>query len=268
MDSLKKLRLEYDGLRKTITDYTSEGNIINFLDGLKFNIKEEDFESITYYLNEICKWYDYNIDKIHDNEYVIDIEAHDRNKNILETLRNDFNLNYTLEKGNEDNMYSKIFLSHTSTDAKYGNAIRNFLIALGIKDEQLIYTSSPLNKIPVGNNIFEYLKANIKKDILVIFLFSNDYLKSSACLNEMGAAWIVGNDYMNIYTPDFNFDNSQYQNCVVDKSKMGIILKNDEHCKMGILELKDKIIKNFGLSVNEKQCIYYIDKFMNEIVGG
>lgn len=35
MDNLKRLELEYEGIRETILDYTSEGNIVNFLDGLK-----------------------------------------------------------------------------------------------------------------------------------------------------------------------------------------------------------------------------------------
>ena len=78
-----------------------------------------------------------------------------------------------------------------------------------------------MHKIPTGNNIFEYLKENINRDILVIFLWSNEYLKSAACLNKMGSAWIIESDYINMYVPDFDFDNPQYHNCVVDTKKMG-----------------------------------------------
>lgn len=265
MDSLKKLELEFEGIRKTIEDYTSEGNIINFLDGLKKQLEIKDLEAITYYINEIYSWYEHNINKIHRNEFVVDPSAHDRNKKILEEIQTEIQMNKEIEK-REKKMYSKIFLSHNSYDKKYGDAIRNILMSLGLKKEQLIYTSHPLHKIPTGNNIFDYLKHNIQKDILVIFLWSNEYLKSAACLNEMGAAWIIESDYINMYTPDFDFNNPQYHNCAVDTREMGVVLKNDEHCKIGMVELKQKLIRNLGLAIDEQEWIYSLDEFMKNIM--
>ena len=71
MDNLKRLELEYEGIRGTILDYTSEGNIVNFLDGLKKQIDIKDIEAITYYINEICAWYEKNINQIYENEFVV-----------------------------------------------------------------------------------------------------------------------------------------------------------------------------------------------------
>lgn len=265
MDNLKKLELEYEGIRKTILDYTSEGNIVNFLDGLKKQIEIKDIEAIAYYTNEIYAWYEKNINQICGNEFVVDPSAHERNKKILEEIRAEFQMKK--EIGTEEKkMYSKIFLSHNSYDKKYGDAIRNLLMSLGLRKEQLIYTSHPLHKIPTGNNIFEYLKQNIQKDILVIFLWSNEYLKSAACLNEMGAAWIIESDYINMYTPDFDFNNSQYHNCAVDTRKMGVVLKHDENCKMGMVELKQKLFQNLGLVIDEQEWIYSLDEFMSNIM--
>ncbi len=265
MDNLKKLELEYEGIRKTILDYTSEGNIVNFLDGLKKQIDLKDIEAIAYYINEICVWYEKNINQIYENEFVVDSSAHDRNKKILEEIQVRFQTQRGIGK-EEKKMYSKIFLSHNSYDKKYGDAIRNLLMSLGLRKEQLIYTSHPLHKIPTGNNIFEYLKQNIQKDIFVIFLWSNEYLKSAACLNEMGAAWIIESDYISMYTPDFDFNNPQYHNCAVDIRKMGVVLRNDEHCKMEMVELKQKLIQNLGLAIDEQEWIYSLDEFMKNIV--
>ena len=145
------------------------------------------------------------------------------------------------------------------------DALRKLFIALGLKNEQLIYTSHPLNKIPIGDNIFDYLKENIQKDIFVIYLWSNEYLKSAACLNEMGATWIVESDYINIYTPDFDFNNTQYHNCAVDTKKMGIILKDDERCKIGMVELKNKLLERLGLTIDEQEWVYHLDEFMKDI---
>ena len=88
-------------------------------------------------------------------------------------------------------MYSKILLSHSSSDTKYGDALKKIIYCIRFKNEQLIYTSHPLNKIPIGDNIFDYLKENIQKIFLLYIFGQNEYLKSAACLNEMGATWIV-----------------------------------------------------------------------------
>lgn len=120
-------------------------------------------------------------------------------------------------------------------------------------------------QIPIGDNIFDYLKENIQKDIFVIYLWSNEYLKSAACLNEMGATWIVESDYINIYTPDFDFNNTQYHNCAVDTKKMGIILKDDERCKIGMVELKNKLLERLGLTIDEQEWVYHLDEFMKDI---
>ena len=96
-------------------------------------------------------------------------------------------------------------------------------------------------------------------------MLSDNYLNSVACLNEMGAAWVTETDYVNIYVPNFDFKNPKYHQCAVDTEKMGIILKNDEICKMGIIDLKNKIVSAFGLEVDEKSVSFNIDNFMNEI---
>ena len=66
MRELKKLELEYEGIRSSISKYTSDGSVINFLDGLKEQLKKNDAEAISYYTEEICKWYDLNITEIHN----------------------------------------------------------------------------------------------------------------------------------------------------------------------------------------------------------
>lgn len=269
VDNFKRLELEYEGIRKTILEYTTKGNIINFLDGLKLQIRAKDMESIKYYLNEICEWYSENISIIKSNEFVFDYSSHDRNKHLLEDLSRQFELennHVKVGKQKETDMYNKIFLSHCSSDVKYGNALRDLLMGLGINKQQLIYTSHPLHKIPTGNNIFDYLKDNINKNIFIIFLWSNEYLKSAACLNEMGAAWICESNYVNVYTPDFDFNNPQYNNCAVDTRKMGIVLNSNEQCKIGIIELKNEIVRGLGLSIDEQEWIFNLDKFMKDIL--
>lgn len=160
-----------------------------------------------------------------------------------------------------------IFLSHKSDDKKYADALEKFIMGLGVNENQLIYTSHPLHKIPMDENIYDYLRKHINTNVFIIFLFSNEYLKSPACMNEMGAAWVVQSDYTNIYTPDFSFGNPLYRQCAIDTNKMGAVLNGDEHCKASMIEFKDKIQNLFGLSNDEIKNQYLIDRFIKEISG-
>lgn len=159
----------------------------------------------------------------------------------------------------------KIFLSHRSSDKKYGDALERMIIGLGVKNEQLIYTSHPLHKIPMDVNIYDYLRENIHGNVFVIILWSNEYLDSPVCMNEMGAAWVVQSDYTNIYTPDFQFGNPKYHECAVDTRKMGAVLNGDAHCKASMIELKKKICSIFNISVDEQTWQYLLDNFIDEI---
>ena len=157
-----------------------------------------------------------------------------------------------------------IFISHSSKDKKYGNVLRNLLTGLGVKNNQLIYTSHPLHGIPTGENIFEYLRKNIHSNVFMIFLLSDEYFESVACLNEMGAAWVSKSDYLSVFVPKFNFKNSKFIDCVIDKQKMGIDL-SDLQCKTRMLYFKNQIKSLFNLSDNEANENFLLDKFMEEI---
>lgn len=158
-----------------------------------------------------------------------------------------------------------IFLSHRSSDKKYGDALEKLIRGLGVKDNQLIYTSHPLHKIPLDKNIYDYLKENIGQETFVIILWSNEYLESPACLNEMGAAWVMQTDYTNLYTPDFAFGNPKYHECAVDPRKMGAVLNGDANCKASMIEFRNKILKLFDLKIDEQAWTYLLDEFIKEI---
>ena len=99
----------------------------------------------------------------------------------------------------------------------------------------------------------------------MIILWSDMYLESPACLNEMGAAWVVQSDYTNIYVPTFSFGNPKYHECAVDTRKMGALLNGDEHCKASMIEFKNKVQELFELEKNEQNETYLLDEFIKEI---
>ena len=99
----------------------------------------------------------------------------------------------------------------------------------------------------------------------MIILWSDKYLESPACLNEMGAAWVTQTEYTNIYVPSFSFGNPKYHECAVDTKKMGAVLNGDEHCKANMIELKNKIEELFKLKNDEAKVTFLLDQFTDEI---
>ena len=99
----------------------------------------------------------------------------------------------------------------------------------------------------------------------MIIIWSDKYLESPACLNEMWAAWVTQTDYTNIYVPTFSFGNPKYHECAVDTTKMGAVLNGDAHCKANMIELKNKVERLFGLKNDETRTTFLIDQFIKEI---
>lgn len=220
----------------------------------------------------IQEWYNNSANDIASNQFVTDSEhrAHAENRKqiseFIDLLSKEDESDFfptTLEDSTVNEPI--IFLSHKSDDKKYGDAIRDYIIGLGVKNESLVYTSHPLHKVPLDMNIYDYLRKNIAGNVFVILLWSDAYLDSPACLNEMGAAWVAQKDYTNIYVPSFNFDNPKYHQCAVDIRKMGAVLNGDEHCKASMIELKNKIEDMFSLEVKEEHFIFLLDDFLKKI---
>jgi hypothetical protein len=269
MDVSKKLIIEFPGIKKTIEKYTS-GNVINHLNVLGAALDNNDIDTINYCLQEIVTWYDSNINAIHSNEFCTNKADHDRNKALLEEIQAEMK-SYTLLTASEQVNIKRdaapvIFLSHCSSDKLYADALAKFIVGLGIRNDQLIYTSHSLHKIPLDANIYEYLRDNIHKEIFMIILWSEEYLQSPACLNEMGAAWVAQSDYTNIFVPSFDFRNPKFHECAVDTRKMGVILNGNEHCKASMIELKNKIQGLFGLNNDEAQVAHMLNQFIGEIL--
>ncbi|MCQ2583804.1 MAG: toll/interleukin-1 receptor domain-containing protein [Treponema sp.] len=255
LDAFNKLQIEYDGIKKTIRHYTSEGLVTNYLNKLGSAIESKNAGNIEYCLKGILDWYNTNITDLTENGDLVDINLHKRNFELVENFYKIMSSTpnnckvFTEQVGNKKtNIKNRetndtiVFLSHSSSDKKYGDALRNFIVGLGVRNEQLIYTSHSLNKIPLDKNIYDYLRENFSKKVFMIILWSDEYLESPACLNEMGAAWVTQSDYTNIYVPSFNFGNPKYHECAVDTRKMGAVLRNDDNCKAHMIELKNKVL--------------------------
>jgi len=152
----------------------------------------------------------------------------------------------------------KIFISHSSKNANYGQAIVDLLLAIGIKNEQIIFTSNDAFGIPTGKNIFNWLKAVINEKPHVIYLLSSSYYSSIACLNEMGAAWIVESKHTIIFTPEFKTSSYEFQNGVLDPREMGFKITNHDRVTA--------FIETFRESFQISESVVFVSQKIREFI--
>lgn len=123
----------------------------------------------------------------------------------------------------------KYFISHSSKDSFYGESLVQLLINIGIPHDNIIFTSKSGFGIPKGVNIFDWLKSQIEDKPFVIYLLSDEYYSSVACLNEMGAAWMVENEHIALFTPRFDLNNPKFREGAIDPRKMSVFIdKKDD----------------------------------------
>lgn len=141
----------------------------------------------------------------------------------------------------------KLFISHSSKDVDYVEAIVGLLEILGLRDEEIICSSVPPYCIPLGNKVYEWLVNEFQNsDLHVIYAFSKDYYSSAASLNEMGATWAMKHKWTGVLLPGFQFN--QLDGCI-DKTQIAIKLDDSDNrtLKYRLSEFKDELIKEFNL---------------------
>ncbi|MDH3651631.1 MAG: TIR domain-containing protein, partial [Saprospiraceae bacterium] len=88
----------------------------------------------------------------------------------------------------------KIFISHSSADKIIiDDFVSKILqLGLGIQEEDIFCTSIQGMDIRNGEDFVSAIKDELLEVKVIIVVLSNNYKESEICLNEMGAAWILG----------------------------------------------------------------------------
>ena len=151
----------------------------------------------------------------------------------------------TTEKLSKEAKKKKIFISHSTKDCEYAKQLVNLLVHMGIKETEQIFCSSIGGTgIPLREHIYNYIKQEFQQfDIYVIMLLSENYYHSPACLNEMGATWILDLPDMPILLPGFSFSRIEGAE---DNRHIAIKLDADD-VKDKLLEFRDKVTTFFDI---------------------
>ena len=137
-----------------------------------------------------------------------------------------------------------VFISHSSKDKPFVEALVDLLESLGITKSNLFCSSVDGYGIFLSGDIFETIRGLFyKHELYVIFVHSPRYYESHVSLNEMGAAWVLKTDFCSILTKDMEFKD---MTGVVNNSTLSIKV-NSEDAPVRLTEMKDKLVNMLGL---------------------
>jgi len=164
-----------------------------------------------------------------------------------------------------DTKTTRIFISHSSKDVKYVSALVELLCDIGLNADHIFCSSIPGYGIPLDHDIYDFLKQQFQEHNLhVFFILSDNYYGSPACLNEMGAAWILQANYTSILLPGFEF---QDIDGTVNPRQISIKLDEaQDSLKEKLGQLKNNLIREFNLAqVPDMRWEKKRDTFISEV---
>ena len=90
----------------------------------------------------------------------------------------------------------KIFISYSTKNKEIVERFVEFLqLGMGVRGSDIFCTACPEN-LRTGNNFVEEIRQNLKECELVISVITEEYLASSFCMVEIGAAWGMEKPYV------------------------------------------------------------------------
>ena len=151
-----------------------------------------------------------------------------------------------------------LFISHSTANENIAENIVHLLRTLGFNNKNLFCSSVPGYDIKEGEDIYDTLASKFHNyNIIVIFLLSKDYYESAACLNEMGATWVLKANYSTILCPGFSIPEIKG---AVNPSKMAVVLEDAKRVNGKLNQLKDRLIDFFNLPEIDDDTIWESDR--------
>lgn len=247
-DKISKLRELLDEIEK-LKQYSADSEVFKkwrekckFILSVSFGKKSDEymeFETISF-------WSMVAVSDIYRNK-TLETEAYHTGltdaKVKLEVMIDKLNYSKSIqEKATDKNTIEKIFISHASIDKEYTDLLVELLHNIGIpkNSNKIFYSSKDGYGIPLGKSIYNYLRDELNKDVMVIFVLSNNYYNSVPCLHEMGATWVNSKKYYTVLLPFFEF--KEIKGAI---DPMEISFKINDRYKLN--EFKNNIIELFNL---------------------
>lgn len=262
------LRSQLNGISASIDKYTSDAPITSTRQLLEDSLEIKDMDGILYACKEIASWYEKNIDSIKSSKFVFNADTHEDNMrrlpHIISTIED--NEEWFTSPVNSCDIPTQIkqkliFISHSTKDSEYVASLVDLLRKIGFTDKDVFCSSYPGYGVPLGKNIYEFLKNCFKDyELFVLFVISKDnYYSSPASLNEMGAAWVQGAKSIPILLPGMSPAKLKGD---VGPDSLAICLDSD-NVRYDLNSLKNDLLLFFGKQqINESAWEHDRESFL------
>lgn len=99
-----------------------------------------------------------------------------------------------------------LFISHAEKDSELVEKFVDLLYDMGVSEKSMFCSSISEIGVPIKEDIYDYLRNLLDSEqVIPVFMLSDNYYASAACLNEMGAVWMKQKDYFTFLLPGFEF---------------------------------------------------------------
>ncbi len=160
----------------------------------------------------------------------------------------------------------KVFISHKKEDKAYADALVNMIERIVGSDGDKIFCSSVQGYgIRQSRDIMDKLKAQFDEyEIFMIIIHSPRYYQSAVCLNEMGAAWVMGSQFSSFLTTDCR---AEHLRGVINNEKIFIDPNDDpDMLEAHLNDFKNDLLAFFGKDpIDENKWANARKRFVNEV---
>lgn len=141
----------------------------------------------------------------------------------------------------------KIFISHKTEDKPFvKELVRMLEFIVGTDQDKLFCSSIAGYDIKPGREILEELRRQFNDyEIYLIIVHSPRYYESPICLNEMGAAWVLGTKFCSFLTDDCKF--SMLKGAIDGKYISIKVNDNFDTVTSKLNYLKDELLQIFSV---------------------
>lgn len=160
---------------------------------------------------------------------------------------------------------NRLFISHAEKDRSTVKDFVELLYHIGLSEENIFCSSISELGVPLKEDIYSYLRKLLDSDAVIpIFMLSENYYASAACLNEMGAVWMKQKDYYTFLLPGFTFKEIRG---AINPNKRAIKFDNARRALQNDLtSFKNSLVKTFNLTpISEQRWEVYRDEFVDKI---
>ncbi len=145
---------------------------------------------------------------------------------------------------NKQLKYDAVYICHAKKDENIANQTIELLIDIGLSEKQIFSPFIANYSTPLAVDRYEYFSDILNKQVLVLYLFTNNTYKDIVCNQDIGAISVLNCDYISIVFDDF----SSVPINAINPRKQTIDMKDNEtNIKTRLGQLKRKIENSFNL---------------------